>query len=93
VLIDYSAKLLRPVTLVRRVAEQGIDVIEKVYQNLTLNVAEPAGKHTREFLSWGSRRMPLHVQPDMKRGSPDRIIYHSGKSGIVLAVYLQGLVA
>jgi len=93
VLIDYSAKLLRPVSLVRRVAEHGLEVIESVYPNPTMNVAEPARKRTWEFLSWGSRRAPLHAQPDLKRGSPDRIIYHSGKSGIVLAVNLRGLVA
>jgi len=93
VLIDYAARLLRPVSLVRRVAEHGLEVIESVYPNPTMNVAEPARKRTWEFLPWTSRRAPLHVQQGMKRGSPDRVIFHSGKSGIVLAVNLQGLVA
>jgi uncharacterized membrane protein len=93
VLIDYSAKLLRPVSLVRRVAEQGLGVIESVYPKPTMNVAAPARKRTREFLSRGSRRAELHALPNIKRGVPDRIIFHSGKSGIILAVNLSGLVA
>ena len=31
VLIDYSAKLLRPVSLVRRIGEQGVAVIDRAY--------------------------------------------------------------
>jgi len=93
VLIDYSAKLLRPVTLVRRVGEQGLEVIENVYPDPTRNVAAPARKSAREFLSWGSRRAPRRAQQDMKRGAPDRIICYPGKSGIILAVNLQGLLA
>jgi uncharacterized membrane protein len=93
VLIDYSAKLLRPVTLVRRVGQQGIEVIESVYPDPTRGVAVPARKSTRKFLSLGSRHAALHAQPAIKRSSPDRIIYHPDKSGIVLAVNLQRLVA
>jgi uncharacterized membrane protein len=93
VLIDYSAKLLRPVTLVRRVAEQGLEVIQSVYPDPTRDVAVPPRKRNLEFLSRGSRRAALHKQPDIKRGAPDRTIYHSGKSGIILAVNLKGLVA
>lgn len=93
VLIDYSAKLLRPITLVRRVAEQGLRVIDSVYPEQTRNVAAPVRKSAREFLSWGPRRAPLRAQPDIKRGSPDRVIYHSDRSGIVLAINLVGLVA
>jgi len=92
VLIDYSAKLLRPVTLVRRVGEQGLEVIESVYPHPTRSIAVPPRKRTREFLSWGSRRAPLHTQADMTRSSPDRIIYHPDKSGIILAVNLRKLV-
>jgi len=92
VLIDYAAKLLRPVSLVRRVSEQGLKVIESVYPNPTRNVAEAAIKRTWKLQSGRSRRTALHKLPAMKRGSPDRIIHHSGKSGIVLAVNLQMLV-
>ena len=73
-LIDYAAKLLRPVSLVGRIGEQGIEVIKSVYPYPAHNVAAPAT----------SAR---------KRGPPDRIIHHQGKSGIVLAINLQGLVA
>ena len=92
VLIDYSAKLLRPVSLVRRVGEQGLEVIESVYPDPTRGVAVPARKGTQEFPSGRSRHAALRSQPAMKRGSPDRIIHHSGTSGIVLAVNLQRLV-
>lgn len=33
-LIDYTARLLRPISIVRRIAEQGIKVIESVYPEL-----------------------------------------------------------
>ena len=71
-LIDYAAKLLRPVSLVGRIGEQGIEVIKSVYPDPVHNVAAPAA-------------------PAGKLGSPDRIIHYQGKSGIVLAVNLQGL--
>jgi uncharacterized membrane protein len=93
VLIDYSAKLLRPVSLVRRVCEQGIEVIKSVYPDPTRNVAASPRKRTRRFPLWGSGRATLHTRPDTKHGSPDRIIHYPGNSGIVLAVNLQGLVA
>ena len=41
-LIDYSAKLLRPVTLIRRVGELGATVIESVYPNPTTDLPGPA---------------------------------------------------
>jgi uncharacterized membrane protein len=93
VLIDYSAKLLRPVSLVRRVCEQGLEVIESVYPDPARNVAEPGKMPTRKLRSRRSRHGALHAQPAMKRDAPDRIIYHPGRSGIVLAVNLQMLVA
>ena len=73
-LIDYAAKFLRPVSLVARVGEQGIAVIESVY---------PAP-------STGMTTAPEH---DQERGVPDRIVRQRGKSGIVLAVNLERLVA
>jgi uncharacterized membrane protein len=73
-LIDYAAKFLRPVSLVARVGEQGIAVIESVY---------PAP-------STGMITAPEH---DHERGVPDRIVRQRGKSGIVLAVNLERLVA
>ncbi|MEN6373946.1 MAG: DUF2254 domain-containing protein [Smithella sp.] len=41
-LIDYAAKLLRPVSLVGRIGEQGIEVIKSVYPEPVHNVAAPA---------------------------------------------------
>ncbi|WP_233858211.1 DUF2254 domain-containing protein [Paraburkholderia sp. HD33-4] len=73
-LIDYAAKSLRPVSLVARVGELGIEVIESVYPTPT------TGRIARPRL-------------DQKRGEPTRTIRHRGKSGIVLAVNLDRLVA
>ncbi|MEQ8203876.1 MAG: DUF2254 domain-containing protein, partial [Smithellaceae bacterium] len=73
-LIDYAAKLLRPVSLVGRIGEQGIAVIKSIYPDPALSVAAPAA-------------------PARKLGLPDRTINYQGKSGIVLAVNLQGLMS
>jgi len=73
-LIDYAAKLLRPVSLVGRIGEQGIAVIKSVYPDPALGAAVP-------------------VAPPTKLGLPDRTINYQGKSGIVLAVNLQGLIS
>ena len=40
-LIDYAAKLLRPVSLVGRIGEQGIAVIKSVYPDPALSAAVP----------------------------------------------------
>ena len=96
ILIDYCAKLLRPVSLVRRVGEQGIAVIESVYPYATTRVPAqpaPARKRARGLLSWRSRAVVPESMPAETRGPPDRVIYHNGKSLIVLAVNLRGLVA
>ncbi|SAL88701.1 hypothetical protein AWB74_08690 [Caballeronia arvi] len=73
-LIDYAAKFLRPVSLVARVGEQGIAVIESVYP------APSAG-------------VIIAPERDTERGAPERIVRQRGKSGIVLAVNLERLVA
>jgi len=73
-LIDYAAKSLRPISLVARIGERGIKVIESVYRDPTMGPVAPP-------------------QIDRKRSVPDRIVRHQGKSGIVLAVNLQTLVA
>jgi uncharacterized membrane protein len=73
-LIDYAARPLRPLTIVRRVAEHGLKVFADVYP-------EAAGP-----------------QPDLPRPRTDalpagRTIPHAGKSGVILAVNVRGLVA
>lgn len=76
VLIDYAARLLRPVSLVGRVGEQGLAVINNVYPEPTHDMTAAPLTHAIT-----------------ERRSPDHIVYYPGKSGIVLAVNLTGLVA
>jgi uncharacterized membrane protein len=42
-LIDYTARLLRPVSIVARLGEEGLAVIESVYPNLTATGPDVAG--------------------------------------------------
>ena len=95
ILIDYSAKLLRPVRLVGRVGEHGIKVIREIYPNPTQNVTVTAlPTHKRWPLpSWGSRVITATPATAVKRGTPDRVISHQGRSAIVLAVNLKRLVS
>ena len=72
-LIDYAARLLRPVSIVWRIGEHGIAVIKAVY---------PKPIDEVDALK-GSR---------LKRGSPDRVITHSGTSAIVLGVNIDAVV-
>jgi uncharacterized membrane protein len=72
-MIDYAAKFLRPVSLVARVGDHGIAVIESVYPTMTRDAADSTAH-------------------DNERQSPERIVRHRGKSGIVLAVNLPMLV-
>lgn len=94
VLIDYAARLLRPVSLVGRVGEQGLAVIKNVYPEPTHDkMAVPTGKHTLGFPSGRSQLAAALAQPVTERRSSDHIVYYPGKSGIVLAVNLTRLVA
>lgn len=97
VLIDYSAKLLRPVSLVGRVGEQGIGVIKSVYPDLTKNVHASSvftPKKRKWILPpWDLKEVVSSTAPAVKRGPPDRVILHHGRSAIVLAVNLQRLMA
>lgn len=72
-LIDYTARLLRPISIVWRIAEQGLKVIDAVYPN----------PHE-------SRAASLH--PAEPIAPAERTVHHRGRSGIVLAVNLHGLV-
>ena len=94
VLIDYSAKLLRPVSLVRRIGEQGIDVIETVYPYATTGEARrpvAATRPKRRLFAWRGHEPPVPSASGAVPGQPDRVVYHKGRSMIVLAVNLQGL--
>jgi len=44
-LIDYAARLLRPVSIVARVAEQGFRVIEQLYPQSIVNSSRPTPPH------------------------------------------------
>jgi uncharacterized membrane protein len=59
-LIDYAAKLLRPVSLVRRIAAQGIAVIESVYPNPTGDLPGPA--HPAPAAKHGPPARVIHYQ-------------------------------
>jgi uncharacterized membrane protein len=66
-LIDYAARLLRPVSILSRVGEDGLAVIEAVYPQPIQGPSLP------------------HVAPETA-GMPPRIVYHSGRSEVILSV-------
>ena len=72
-LIDYASRLLRPISILAHVGDDGIAVVESVYPNPS------AG--------------PLCGGKGPELGVPDRVIWHKGISGIVLAVNLDVLLA
>jgi uncharacterized membrane protein len=71
-LIDYAARLLRPISILTQVGNVGLGVIEDVYPDLSLVPGMPPSQR-------------------QKLGSPDRVIYHRGASGIILAANLETL--
>ena len=73
-LIDYASRLLRPISIMGRVGEAGLEVIRNVYPDPTLDGSETA-------------RAPKALGP------PGRVVQHSGKSEIILAVHLTDLMA
>jgi len=80
-LIDHAARMLRPINLVRRVAEDGMAVIESLYPQPTI-LQPPA-----------MAGIAHADKPARTRAVPDRTVTHAGTSGVVLAVDLAGLVA
>ena len=73
-LIDYAARLLRPVSLVQRVGQGGLAVMESVYPELCPEAQSIA-------------------RSQLSPGPAERTILHGGKSGIVVAVNVETLVA
>ena len=71
-LIDYAARLLRPVSILSRVGEDGLTVIEAVYPQPTQGPSLP------------------HVTPQTA-GMPSRIVYHAGRSEVILSVNIEML--
>jgi uncharacterized membrane protein len=86
-LIDYSARLLRPVSLVGRVAEQGFAVIRYVYPDSLSEERMPSSSASEQ-----ERTGAEAVKARTRRGPANRIVPLHGRSGVVLAVNLQGLV-
>ena len=95
-LIDYAARLLRPVSLVARIGERGIGVIESVYPTVSPAVKTAPRlprKRGWSLLRWGSPDPPPAAPVAGNHGPADRTILHRGTSGIVLAVNVSALIA
>jgi uncharacterized membrane protein len=92
-LIDYCAKLLRPVSLVARIGEQGIAVIERVYPHRLNRDNGQSTSAQKDSVGFTEERGGVARAKQGVKPPPDRVIYHQGKSGIVLALNLPALVA
>jgi len=57
-LIDYAARLLRPISILRRIARQGLVVIEDVYPQLLSEAADGP----RASAAWTRRRGPSSIR-------------------------------
>ena len=75
-LIDYAARLLRPVSILARVGNEGLTVVHSVYPNLVGQVGEEAADTVDDNLPAGARR----------------VVVHEGRSEIVLAVDIARLI-
>ena len=73
-LIDYAARLLRPVSILSRIGEDGLAVIEAVYPQPTQGPSLP------------------HIKPQTP-GTPSRIVYHTGRSSVLLSVKIKMLLS
>jgi uncharacterized membrane protein len=83
-LIDYAARLLRPVNVLAAVAERGIRVIEDVYPlGAPLAPAAPGAASAKD-----SRILQLRGE-----GAGSRTVTHEGTSSILLAADVDSLVA
>ena len=95
-LIDYSAKLLRPVSLVARIGKDAVNVVKDVYPSVirTADVTlQQAPKHKWSLLPWEARTMTPTPPSGKKLGAPARTVLHQDSSGIVLAVNIPALLA
>jgi uncharacterized membrane protein len=73
-LIDYAARLLRPISILSRVGENGLTVIAAVYPQPAHGPSLP------------------HIKPQ-SHGMPARIVQHGGRSGVILSVNIDMLLA
>ena len=87
-LIDYAARLLRPVSLVKQVGEKGIEVIQSVYPETldephsAASPAQDAGPVERTILHQGTSAIILAV-------NIERLIAEAMKSGVVIEFAAQ----
>jgi len=93
-LIDYSARLMRPVSLIGRVAEQGFTAIKSIYPYPFDEEQSHANPLAAHVLASPSQQSPACAD-EKSGGSNDepgrRLICHKGRSGVVLAMNLRGL--
>lgn len=92
VLIDHCARSLRPVSVVKRIGDMGMEVIQSVYRSPASDVPEAGAKQCQPApwpVAGGMHKSML----TRGQAAPERVIYHAGRSGIVLAVNLQALMA
>jgi len=76
-LIDYAARLLRPVSIIWRISKDGLAVIESVYPESAKSPTETAKNST---------------SPECQQAQPAaRVVLHEGTSGIILAINLKAL--
>jgi uncharacterized membrane protein len=77
-LIDYAARMLRPVSLVRRVGEEGLAVLDSVYpEKLTTDQGPAAAEQDAG---------------PVERTIVHRTIFHRGTSAIIVAVDVERLI-
>ncbi|MBN3752213.1 DUF2254 domain-containing protein [Paraburkholderia sp. Tr-20389] len=93
-LIDYSARLLRPVSLIGRVADQGFAVIRHIYPYAF-------DEARRQWVSGSQKIERAAIQESASAANGDRaskggaksrrVVAYRGRSGVVLAANLHGL--
>lgn len=82
-LIDHTARLLRPVSIVWRIGEQGIDVIESVYPDAIM----------RPHVSAPGRMRPDHVERNVEhRGTSGIVLAVNLKALVAAAENADGVI-
>src|SRR5262249_982620 len=74
--VEYVSKQLRPVTVMADIALEGLQVIKAVYPRKLEPQGAPEGGST----------------DPLPGGATSRVILHTGESGVVLALDIEGLV-
>lgn len=83
-LIDYAARMLRPVSLVKSVGDQGLDVIDSVFPDKLAELGSSEAVEPAAQKAIGSQHNP---------GPVARTVPHRGTFATVLAVDIRGLIA